>query len=782
MAATSTVEAQTPDLAQMQLPTPTSGDGAPGDNFGIALAVENDTVVVGAYGDAIVAPGATFGVTEGSAYVFKRDGAGWRQTQKLVPLPLGEDADNFGASLAMSEEFLAIGAPRRRDGVALESGMVFVYGLSSDGYLLRQLIKPEVAETDQRFGTAIALWQGWMAISVPRIGAGRVDLYRRQADGEYVFDASLSPAGGIADDRFGTALAMADGTLLIGAPNVDGGGAVYRSELSGTAWSTAVRLPLTASSGAELGAAIALHDGLALIGAPGSQAGEVRVLSVSAGAAEIAALVGPDARTGDRFGSALILDETRALIAAGAALLGEGSVMVYRRNSATLTLLTQLDIDDGGTSSRFGVSLALAADGALIGADLDPVGPNGGQGSVRWYLTQPGGAIAAGQLDSGDGAMFDRYGSSVAIDGDNAIVGAFLEDTLAGADAGRAHTFARNGDQWSYGGPLDAPDAASERRYAASIDIDGDYAVIGAYWDVIADNVDQGSAYIYRRESGKWVFDTKLIASDGRARDLFGFAVSILGDRVLVGARGAARPFIDQGKAYVFVRTGAVWSEEAQLDTPEADAFQYFGASVALTSDRAVIGAPGFDKEPGPPSAGAVFVFSLESGQWVPLVGLQAPVPRANAAFGFSLAANSQHVLIGAFQDGTAAQGAAFVYRASDLVLDGELRAAVPQAGEGLGISVAIEGVLAALGGSGFDVGNASNQGSVRVFRRTAAGWVESSQWLAADGAAGDAFGRVVALDRANLLVGAPGRGDDNPLEGTAYVVRLDELFADGFE
>ncbi|MGE4070087.1 MAG: hypothetical protein AB7E72_02835 [Lysobacterales bacterium] len=778
----SVLPAQPVALVETELPPPVTGDGASGDSFGIAVAVDGNVAVIGAYGDSIAAPGATFGIGQGSAYVYERSGAGWVQSQKLSPQPTGEDGDNFGAALGMAENFLVIGSPRRRVAQAQEAGSIFVYGRSAQGYLLRQLISPPVVEVDQRFGAAIAVWQDRLAVGAPRAGSGRVDLYRRDGNGQYQFEQSMSAPDSPVAARFGTAVAMADGVLLIGAPDADGSGAVYRSELSGNAWTALARLPLTARTGDQLGAAIAASRGLALIGTPGAGSGEVRLLRIAGGAQQLAVLTRPGGLPADRFGSAVSLDETRALISAGAALSGEGVVSVYQRNGQTLAEIAQLDIANGGLSNRFGSALALTADGALIGADLDRVGPNRGQGAVHWYLTQGAAVTSAGRLDSGDGAMFDRYGTAVAVNGDVAMVGAYLEQTDAGAEAGAVHWFERSGSQWSYGGRLDAPDAAIEDRFGISVAIDGDYAVIGAYWDVIGDNVDQGSAYVFRREGGDWLFDTKLTANDGRARDLFGFAVAIKGEVVLVGARGARVPLTDQGKAYVFRRNPAGWQQEAGLDLPEPVSSAYFGASVALADDRAIVGAPGFTKTPGPLSAGGVFVFARSGSSWVSIAGTQAPVPKANAAFGFSISADGERVLVGAFQDRNASQGAAYVYRLPDLVYDGALLAALPQSGEGLGISVAIDGDLAVLGGSGFDVGSAANQGAVRLFRRGPNGWSEAQQWLAAGGAAGDGFGRAVAMDGASVLVGAPGRGVDNPLEGTAYVQTVDQLFGDGFE
>lgn len=779
------VAAQPVHLLSTALPTPVSGDGFSGDNFGIASAISGNVAVIGAYGDTQIAAGVTFGISEGSAYVFERVDGTWLLQQKLVPQPIGGDGDNYGVSVAAVDDIIAVGAPRRTADERFEAGSVFIYGRASDGYLLRQTLVPAPPESEQRFGAAVALGQDHLAVGVPWAGGGRVDLFRRDGGGDYLFERSLHPLAGDGSARFGAALAIEGSTLLVGAPQAGGGGAVYVSRLVAGAWVDAERLSMAAVAGEELGAALALSGTLALVGAPAAAAGSVRVLTEAAGQWSQQDVILPSAGVaGDRFGSAVTLDAGRAAIAAVAALSGQGRVHLYARAGNALSEVAKVDIGADGPARRFGASLALGDGGVLIGADLDRVGPNRGQGSARWFQPGMAGYAQTAQLDSGDGAMFDRYGTAVAVDANVALVGAYLEDTDGGADSGAAHWFERVAGDWRYGGQIVAPDAGVEDRFGIAVDVDVDagWMAIGAYWDMIGDNVDQGSVYIYRRDGAAWVFDAKLTASDGRQRDYFGFALSLEGDRLLVGARGASVPSLEQGVAYVFERVGGTWQEQARLDLPFENPFAYFGASVALAGDLALVGAPGATVASGPDSAGAAFVFSVREGLWSLLGTLQAPHPQANSGYGFSVAADAAHLLVGAFQDGFAGQGAAFVYRSVDRVLDGELRAALAQPGEALGISVALGDGTALLGASGFDLGQDFGIGSVRTFKRNERNWAEVGQWFAIDGAAGDAFGRAVAFDGLNAVVGAPFRGVDNPLEGHAYVDSGDNLFADGFE
>lgn len=775
--------AQTVEAVSTRLGPGVVGDGASGDNFGVAVAVDGTMAAVGAYGDVVVVPGAPNGVAQGSVYLYSRQPDDqWQQTQKLVPTPIGEDGDNFGVALALQADQLVIAAPRRAAQTEAEAGSVFVYGPGVSAWTQRQELRAPLPVAGERFGTALALSGEWLAVGAPNAAAdGRVDLYRRQPDAQYQYVASLRPQASSQPARFGAALAMHEDRLLIGAPGADGAGALYASQWDGQQWSAATRLALPVAADSELGAALVIDGDDALVGAPGVN--RVHWLQWSEGLwAPLTTLMSSSSAPGDRYGQAVGISAGSLSVGAVAALGGEGAVYVYPRKGALLGEAQRLDNADGANANRFGTALAHAADGVMVGSDLAQVGPNRLQGAAYWYRPVLGGVVLVDQLDSGDGAYLDRYGSAVAVDGDTAMVGAFLEDTDAGADAGRVHWFQRIGGTWVRQGALVAADAQIEDRFGVAIDIDGDLAVVGAYWDVIGDHVDQGSVYVYRRVASGWVQEAKLVASDGRERDLFGFAVSLQGQRLLVGARGARVPFVDQGVAYVYERQApGLWSQQARLDLPTGAAFVYFGASVALSGDLALIGAPGLSA-PGVPGAGAALVYARAAdGQWSLRGELRAPLMRPNAGFGFSVDADRKRLLVGAFQDGAAAQGAAYLYR-RDLKPEATLVAAQAQGVELMGVSVALSGNSVVLGASGYDVLAREDAGAVHVYERYTDGWRESRLLVAADAEVDDNFGRAVATGQGSVLIGAPYKAGDNPQEGMAYAAHLSPLFADDFE
>ncbi len=191
------------------------------------------------------------------------------------------------------------------------------------------------------------------------------------------------------------------------------------------------------------------------------------------------------------------------------------------------------------------------------------------------------------QLIASDGVQTDRFGISVAISGDTAVIGAFFDDVGAGVFQGSVYVFTRNGATWTQQQHLVASDGAAGDQFGVRVALDGDTAVVGAY---IAGN--QGSAYVFTRSGTTWTQQQKLVASDGAAGDRFGRSVALDGDTAVVGAnRDAVGATGDQGSAYVFTRSGTTWTEQQHLVASDGAAGDQFGVGVALDGNTAVVGA-----------------------------------------------------------------------------------------------------------------------------------------------------------------------------------------------
>jgi hypothetical protein len=360
------------------------------------------------------------------------------------------------------------------------------------------------------------------------------------------------------------------------------------------------------------------------------------------------------------------------------------------------------------------------------------------------------------KLTASDGAAGDWFGYSVALSGDTALVGAFLDDDAKGS----AYVFVRSGTTWSQQAKLTASDGAALDCFGLSVTLSGDTALVGAF----GDDGYKGSAYVFVRSGTIWSQQAKLTASDGAAGDRFGYAVALSGDTALVGAVfDEVGTNTLQGSAYVFVRSGTIWSQQAKLTASDGAASDYFGSSVASSGDTALVGAHGDDS-----LKGSAYVFVRSGTTWSQQAKLTASDGAASDYFGISVASSGDTALVGAYEDDSL-KGSAYVFVRSGTTWSqqAKLTAADGAANDYFGRSVALSGDTALVGAYGDD----SLKGSAYVFVRSGATWSQQAKLTAADGAASDYFGISVALSGDTALVGAYwDTVGANPNQGSAYV------------
>jgi hypothetical protein len=310
----------------------------------------------------------------------------------------------------------------------------------------------------------------------------------------------------------------------------------------------------------------------------------------------------------------------------------------------------------------------------------------------------------------------------------------------------------------------------------SAVAMSGDTALLGAPWDGDLGKR-SGSAYVFERDgqSGDWLPATKLTASNGSSEDLFGTAVAIDGDTMVVGAPGDSARGRQAGSAYVFEREpDGDWVEVRRLNAGDAASGDAFGTSVAISGDTIVVGAPRVDRSTS--DAGAAYVFARDlgaPGRWGQAARLVSSDGGSNELFGWSAAVDGDRAAIGA--PGDSGSGRAFVFaRGATGGWSQVRRIAVPgtQPLDDFGWSVAMEhGVLIVGARRGTQDGIRS--GWAGVFEQNLGGadkWRQVSQLVASDAAAWDLFGSSIALAGNLLLVGAPANGDAGARSGSVYL------------
>jgi hypothetical protein len=383
---------------------------------------------------------------------------------------------------------------------------------------------------------------------------------------------------------------------------------------------------------------------------------------------EQAKLVPADGAANDYFGTSVAISGDGNIAIIGARLdddkgSNSGSAYIYIRSGTTWSQQAKLVAADGVASDFFGQSVAISSDGntAIIGAHYD-----NNKGSAYIYIRSGTTWSQQAKLVAADGATSDEFGNSVAIssDGNTAIIGAYLDDDK-GSNSGSAYIFTRAGTTWSQQAKLVAADGAASDYFGWSVAIssDGNTAIIGAYLDDDKGS-NSGSAYIFTRAGTTWSQQAKLVAADGAASDYFGNSVAISsdGNTAIIGAHGDDDKGTNSGSAYVFTRAGTTWSQQAKLVAADGAAEDYFGISVAISGDgnTAIIGAY-LDNDKGTDS-GSAYIYIRSGTTWSQQAKLVAADGTADDQFGNSVAisGDGNTAIIGAYYDDS--KGSAYIF------------------------------------------------------------------------------------------------------------------------
>ena len=416
------------------------------------------------------------------------------------------------------------------------------------------------------------------------------------------------------------------------------------------------------------------------------------------------------------------------------------------------------------------LALALSSAAPLPAAHATNDVPNGlseaDWAQIKGQLPTPTNVVLNedAKLTASDAAAEDNFGWSVAISGNTAIIGAYGNDD-SGNISGSAYIFVKNGGIWSEQAKLTPTDASAFQVFGYSVAISGNTAVIGAY----GDNNSNGSAYVFVRDGTSWSEQSKLVANDADMNDQFGYTVSLSGDTAVIGARLDDDNGLDSGAAYVFVRNGTSWSQQAKLKANDAAGGDWFAYLVAVSGDTAVIGAP-FDADGGA-SSGSAYVFVRNGTSWSQQAKLTASDASVGAVFGWGVALSGDTAVIGAYHSEAAY---VFVRSGTNWSEQAKLTANDSANGDSFGWLVAVEGDTAVIGAFRDDNDGGTESGSAYVFERNGVNWTQQNKLMSSDLAGGDSLGYGAAISGNTIVVGAPRDNDDGTSSGSAYVFSLD--------
>ena len=332
-----------------------------------------------------------------------------------------------------------------------------------------------------------------------------------------------------------------------------------------------------------------------------------------------------------------------------------------------------------------------------------------------------------------------------------------------------------------------ASDAQAGDDFGASVEISGDgsYAISGAPYEDAGGN-GAGAAYIYLRTGSSWAQQAKLTASDAQASDYFSYsaAVSIStdGTYAFVGAILEATGGSFAGAAYVFIRSGTSWSQQAKLVASNPSAYDKFGGAASISGDGsyAIAGSPGEDTTAS--GSGAAYVFVRSGTSWSQQQMLKATDAGENHNFGYStyMSTDGTYAIIGAYDgDNTAGNylGKAYIFTRSGSTWSqqAKLTASDAAAGDKFGFTVAIndDGTYAIVGTPYHDTGG-SDAGAAYIYARSGTSWTQQAKIQSSDIQASDNFGYTVSIsgDGSHVMVGAEKEDTTGSDAGSAYIFK----------
>lgn len=720
------------------------GDTAPGDNFGHAVAMDGDWMVVSAPGDDDVGNRAflTFlnGNNSGSAFIFQRNAAqpgSWDFVSKVLPI---DTSEAFGVAVAISGDTLAVGASSDVDG-----GGVYLFARDQGGvnnWGLLKVLFPDVPVSGARFGDALAM-QGNRLV----VGAYDDDTLNTNAGAAYVFER-------------------------------DAGGS--------NNWGQVTQLVPSGDEAAQLtrnfGDSVALDGDVIVVGAGGdntqaSGAGALFVFEKNQGGVdhwgEVAMLTaGADAQTSAALGSAVAIDGS--VIVGGAFQRDE--VFIFERNATTQDWDSagRVESDFPGGESRFGESVATNGDMVFVGDGLSPPDRNGtiyvyerGATEGQWDLVE--------NLYATDPNRGMDFGSSIAYSNSLLLCGA-PEDQDFGRGSGSSFVFASNGTTWDLAAEVNPGESGAETFFGQAVALSGNHLLAGAPEDRPA-GLESGAVTVFQRTNeadAPWTPVTTLMPDGLDQFDEFGLDLSLSGSTAMVSYRTNGS---DRG-TYIFERHQGGADNWGQVQfIPVAGGSSEL--SVAIDGDTAVVGNWNFN---------LAYVYDRNMGgadNWGLVTTLEASDSTGSDLFGWDVAVHHDLIIVGARSHRLpeSGAGAAYLYHRNEGGDDAwgevqKLSASDAQANQQFGEAVALTTGIVVVGAES----TTSSQGAVYVFEQdTQQAWVETSKLTVDDPSSFDFLGGTVSVSHGQIVASAGGWDDpdQSPLDngtGGVFVYAKDEL------
>ncbi|WP_154221945.1 FG-GAP repeat protein [Marinicella rhabdoformis] len=375
-------------------------------------------------------------------------------------------------------------------------------------------------------------------------------------------------------------------------------------------------------------------------------------------------------------------------------------------------------------------------------------------------------ALQQQKLTAFDGMADDFYGTAVSISNNRALVGSKYHDPsinqVTVENAGAVYYYEYENGQWTFKQKIIASDADTNDQFGNAISLSGDRLMIGSFRND-EESGDAGAVYVFEFNNSTWVETEKLTASDAANSDWFGYTIAVHQDTAMIAASSNDDLGNRSGKIYVFNHDGQNWIEGQKLTTSDGTDNTRLGASISLSTNRMVAGA-NFHPTNGL-AGGAAYVFEYNSNNslWEETQQLLSDSIIDGANFGHAVSLSGDRILVGAIEDTgiVADSGAAYLfeYDGQSWALRQKITEAAVDGGDEFGSAVSVVGDRLYIGAqnAGF---NGAYSGVVYVYDRLSddmlgTDWVKSDEIFGLDTNARDEFGVSISMDGGQMMIGA---------------------------
>lgn len=728
--------------------------GSAADLFGTSVALSSTQAIVGARQDD------PKGFRSGSAYIFDIN-TGAKQF-KLFPAD-GAAEDFFGSSVDIDGAVAVVGAWADDDGGS-RTGSVYLFSALT-GAQTHKLVAADRA-VDDFLGLSVAI-EGNLVIAGAYgnddAGSSSGSAYLFDATtGAQTF--KLLPTDAAAGDLFGEKVGISAGRAIVGAfRNDDNGvdsGSAYIFD-TGTGAQLLKLLPADGAANDFFGSDVALGGNFAVVGASGdadngASSGSAYVFNATTGA-QVFKLLAPDGVANDSFGSSVSISPNGQIAvvgASGADPNGTFSGAAYIYELTTGSLVAKITPRDNAALDGFATDVAVN-NATVIGGTTgdDDNGANSGSASMFESFT---GLQYAGKILPDGGTPGDRTAGTVAIDGSTAVISA-MSATINGVKSGAAYVVDMN--TGGHTAQLVPNDGLPGDIFGEATAINAGRVVVGAVNRLVSSPpVEYGAAYMFDAATGQQIH--RFFPSDPARASLFGTSVDIDGNLVVVGASGASPLGLPPNTGAAFVFNATTGAQIMQLTAFDAASDDLFGFAVGISGNRIVVGAiaeDGFATD-----AGSAYIFDATTGGF--LFKLLPITGGSSLFFGYSVAIDGSTVVVGA--PTLFGGGAAYLFDANTGARTYVLKPPPGSDVENFGISVAISGSTVVVGADN-DEENGNFAGAAYLFDAQTGQLI--TKLLASDGGDDEFLGYSVGISGDRCVVGAPGRFGSTTKDGAAY-------------